>query len=164
MRDRGREGAAAGRTLEPLIALARLRRRERGEVDPDGHAIVLARADREHRRGRTYCGKAHYGFVHRADLLDAQGTVGDALAAEHQQVVEHAQHATVADGEHLFRIAGAVAAEQEGKGVLVEQRAAARLHEARGMAAINQPEQCEQPAPGAAAFVDRVGVERVVVA
>lgn len=164
LRDRGGEGAAPGRRLQQLLAVAGFRRGQRDQIDPYRHAVVLARADRQHRSGGAQGGEAHHGFVHRPQLLDAERAIGDPFSAQHQQPVEHAQHAAIADRQHGFGIVGTVAPEQEGERRLAEQLAAARLHEARGVPAIDQPEQRHPLSPAPPPFVHCVGVERGVVA
>ena len=60
------------------------------------------------------------------------------------------------------RLVALVAALEERKDVRIEQLAAAPRHPV-AVAVVDQPEQGEQPAPGAAPLVHRVGVERLVV-
>ena len=52
---------------------------------------------------------------------------------------------------------------EERETVGIEQLAAARLDECAAVALVDQPEQREQPAPGAAPLVHRVGIERGVL-
>ena len=41
--------------------------------------------------------KAHHRLVDRANLLDIQGAIGQALAIEHQQAIEHAPDHAIGD-------------------------------------------------------------------
>ncbi len=113
--------------------------------------------------------EAHDGLVDRADLLDVERAVGQALARRRRslqchQAFEDAQDAAVGDRQHARRVGRLGAAFEERELLGIEQLAAARLHEV-GLDGrlMDQPEQREQPAPGAAPLVHGVGIERGVL-
>ncbi len=110
--------------------------------------------------------KAHDRLVDGAYLLDLEGSVGDPLAVQDEQVLEHPVEHAVGDprrGESLAHhpqhpVGPAL---QEGVGVRVEELAAAlgQLHLPVRAAVVNQAEEGEEAGPGAVALVHRVGVE-----
>ena len=126
--------------------------------------------------GRDLQAKAHDGLVHRADLLDVEGAVGDALTVEDEQLLQHPVDAAVGDQRRpdtLDSLPGAragVAAFEERVSVGVEECAAA-LGQVDGAAGavggrtvVNEAEEHEELRPGAEALVHSVRVEGGVFA
>ena len=157
---------ALGFVLQVLGALRPgLQRRQRLEVGVDGRAVVLAGADGEDAAGGGLDGEAHHRLVDRADLLDVEGAVGEPLAdlgrrvLDGHQVLQDPQEAAVGDGQHARGVVGGAAAFEEGERVGVEELAAPRADEARGVAGVDQVEERQEPAPAALALLHRVGVE-----
>ena len=123
-------------------------------------ARPAARLDRE----------AHHGLVDRADLLDVERAVGQALArrrpctCERHQPFEDAQDAAVGDRQHARRI-GSARRGLRGTGTDPGSNSLpprAWTKPAR-MALVDQAEQREQLAPAAAPLVHGVGIERGVL-
>ena len=110
-------------------------------------------------------GEAHHRLVDRADLLDVERAVGEPLAdlgrrvLDGHQVLQDPQEAAVGDGQHARGVVGGAAAFEEGERVGVEELAAPRADEARGVAGVDQAEERQEPAPAALALLHRVGVE-----
>ena len=86
---------AVGLLLEELRPLCPFLRRQRREIDEDRRAVVLAGADRERRARPRLDREAHHRLIDAADLLDVERAVGQPLAVEAEQQVEHAQNAAV---------------------------------------------------------------------
>ena len=140
------------------------------EVDGGRRAVLLLRLDGHRAAAGGLEPEAHHGLVDRADLLDVEGAVGDALAVEHQQLVERAVDGAVRDEGRLDPLvdlarAGAAAFE-EPEAVRVEQRAVApgQVQPVGVGPVVEQPEQHQELRPGAVALVHGVRVERGVLA
>jgi hypothetical protein len=115
--------------------------------------------------------EAHHRLVHRPDLLHVERPVGDALAIEHEQPVEHAVDRSVRHEGRLDPLAmlprrhfGAALEERETVGV--EQNPVALRHpDLRRLGpVVHHPEEREQLCPSAVALVHRVRVVGGVVA
>lgn len=158
-----RELAALGVFLEPLEALLARHGGECREIYEHGRAVPLARLDRERGSGGGLGGEAHDRLVHRPDLLHVECAVGQALAAEREHPVEHAQHAAVRHRRHRDGVVGCGLSLQEWEGLGVEQLAAAAAHPAGAVAPVHQTEQGQQLVPSAAALLHGVGVQRLVL-
>ncbi len=133
-------------------------------------ALLLLRPDGHGQPAGGLEPEAHHRLVDRADLLHVEGAVRDALAVEHQQLVECAVDGAVGDERRLDPLvdlarAGAPAFEER-KAVRVEQRAVApRQAQPVGVGAVvEQAEQHQELRPSAVALVHRVGVQRGVLA
>ena len=150
--DIGRELAAVGLLLEEFDAVPALGGGELVEIDEHRRAVVLAGLDGERAPGRGLDREAHHGLVDRADLLDIERAVGQALAVARSVISPSRMRRmqpseTGSDPRRVGRLALAF---EERKGLGIEQLAAARLDQAGAVAAVDQPEQREQPAPAAA--------------
>jgi len=160
---------AVGLVAEPLRAPGRLLLQQRLEVHRRRRAVRLRGPDGGGAACRRLQPEPHHRFVDRADVLDVQGAVGDPLAAQDDQLLQHAVDGAVGDERRLdplVDLAGAAlgAALQEAVAVGVEQGAAARrqAHAAGAGAVVDHAEQRQQLRPGAEALVHRVGVQRGV--
>ena len=141
------------------------------EIDRGRCAVLLLGLDRHRPPGRRLEPEPHHRLVDRADLLDVEGAVGDALAVEQQQLVERAVDGAVGDQRRFDPVVelarpGAAAAFEKREAVGVEQDAVAlgEPQPARRGAVMKEPEQHQELRPGAIALVHRVGVQRRVLA
>ena len=115
--------------------------------------------------------EAHHGLVDRTDLLHVEGTVGDPLAVEHQQLVEHTVDGAVRNQRWLDpfvdlpRAAGGTPFEER-EPVGIEEVAVARrqMQPVRLGAVVEQPEQHQELRPGAVPLVHRVRMEGRILA
>jgi hypothetical protein len=121
-----------------------------GQQDREVDDHVL-RADGDARAVGALQFKAHHRLVDRADLLDVEGAVGEALAVEDQQGLEDAPEHAVGDAGGLAALAGlpgvaAGAALEEGVAVGVEEAAVAggQVEAVVGAAGVDQAEQGQQ--------------------
>ena len=144
---------------------------QRVEIDRGRGAVLLLGLDRHRQPGRRLEPEPHHRLVDRADLLDVEGAVGDALAVEQQQLVERAVDGAVGDQRRFDPIVelarpGAAAGFEKREAVGVEQDAVAlgEPQSAYGGAVMKEPEQHQELRPGAVALVHRVGVQRRVLA
>jgi len=166
-----RRGGDARLVLQPLGPVRRLLGQQRLDVDHRvrrNSALLLGVPLHAQRQALGPLDReAHHGFVDRANLLDVQGPVGQALSLQHQQRVQHPVETAVGDpGDLHTPVAGASAALQEGVLVWIEELpVAGRQPQTRVPAAVvHQPEQGQEPGPGAVALVHRVRVKPVVLA
>src|SRR5690606_17877185 len=113
----------------------------------------------------------HHRLVDRADLLDVERAVRDALAIENEELLERAVDRAVWHErwlEALVKLAAGPgrAALEEREAIRIEQDAMAsgEPHLAPFRAVVNHPEQRQQLRPRAVALVHRVRKERRVLA
>ena len=123
---------AVGPLLQPLGAAARLLVQQRFQIHGGGGAVLLAGLDGDGAAARLFEAEAHHGLVDGTDVLHVQGAVGDALAAEHDELFQHAVDGAVAHPRRLDAFAhppGAAndvaAAFEEAVALRVEQGAVA---------------------------------------
>ena len=159
--DRGGELATVGVLLEPFQPVAA--GEQGGQLHEHRRAVALAGPDRERGARRQGHGEAHHRLIHRADLLHVERPVRQPLAAQHHELIQHAQQAAVADRRDARRVGGCLLAQQEREGRGIEQLAAAPAHPAGAAAAMHEAEQRQQATPGAAPLVHRVRRARLVV-
>ena len=115
-----------------------------------GGALLLGRPDGDGETFGRLQAEAHHRLVDRADVLDVQGPVGDALAVEHDELLQHPVDGAVGDQgrvDAFVDLPGAArsAALQEAIPVGVEEGAVARgePHRARPGAVVDHAEQRE---------------------
>lgn len=108
-------------------------------------------------------GEADHGLIDGADLLDIEGAVGQALAAEDQEFSQDAPNDTIGDGgDAVFRgadiLAGVGAAFEEGEAVGIEEVALAGGHLEIPVlvAAVDEAEEGEQLWPSTEALIHGV--------
>ena len=162
---------AVGQVLDPSGALGGRHREQGVEVDHGRRPRRLAGADRHRASGRLLQAEPHHRLVDRADLLDVEGTVGESLAVEHEQPLEHLEHRAVGDSGRVDPLAGLPGADVR---PALEERVAARVEQdavpgrhprlAGPRPVVDHPEQGEQLRPGAVALVHRVRVMPGVLA
>ena len=153
-------GASGGRLVEQTVQIDR----GRGALllgRPDGHGETFGRLQAE----------AHHRLVDRADVLDVQGPVRDALAVQHDELLQHPVDGAVGDQgrvDAFVDLPGAArsAALQEAIPVGVEEGAVAwrQPHRARPGAVVDHAEQGEELGVPAEALVHGIRVERRVFA
>ena len=145
---------------------------QRVEVDRRRGAVASSGLDGDRRARRPLQAEAHHRLVDRADLLDVEGAVGEPLAVEDEQVVEHAEDVAVGHERRLDPLVRPGARQPRcglrgtgsGRG-----RTGSRARRAVATSpcfgpVVDQPEQRQQLRPGAVALVHRVGVARGVLA
>ena len=88
---------AVGMRLQPAGAPALRLCQQLVEIDGARRAELLCGLDRDRAAGRDLHPEAHDRLVHRADLLDIEGAVGDALAVEDEELLKHPVHGPVRD-------------------------------------------------------------------
>ena len=159
-----------GPVAQPLGALAPRLAEQRIEVDGGRRALLLLRLDRHRAAGRLLDAEPHHRLVDRADLLHVEGAVGDALAVQHQQLVEGPVDGAVGDQRRLdalvalARRAGPAAFEErEPVGVEEHPEAPRQVQPVSVGAVVEQPEQHQQLRPRPVPLVHRVGMERRVL-
>lgn len=160
--------AAASAFAQLLCALLALSGEQLLERDEDRRPVVLAGLDGEHAARSGFDREAHHRLVDRADLLDVERAIGEALALraakpQGHESFEDAQDATVGHGDDTGRIVPVGAPFEVGVLVRIEELAAARPDETRLVPLMDQPEQGDEAAPGSAPLVHSVGVERRVL-
>ena len=161
--------------LKPPRAAGVRLSQQRVEIDRVRRSELLGRLDGDRAAGGGLQAKAHDGLVHGADLLHVERAVGDALAVENEQLLQHAVDDAVGDARRhdaLYRLpdTAAAAALQKSETVRVEQCAAA-LRQVDGapgtMGAspiVDEAKQHQKLRPGAEALVHGVGVEGCILA
>ncbi len=159
-----------GTVRDPLRAAGRGLAGQRLDIDGHRRAAALRGPDGDRAARRRLQPEAHHGLVDRADVLDVEGAVGDALAVEDQQLLQHPVDGAVGHRRRLDAFvdlagAGRGAALQEGVAVGVEEGARARRqgHGSRPGAVVDHAEQDEELRPGAVALVHRVRVQRRIL-
>ena len=162
---------AVGPLPQPLGPASARLGGQRFEVDGGRRTVLLLRLDRHRASAGGFEPETHHRLVDRADLLYIEGAVRDALAVEHQQLVERAVDGAVGHERRLDPFVdlappGPATAFEKREAVGVEQRAVAsgQVQTIRLGAVVEQPEQHEKLRPGAVALVQRVGVQRGVLA
>ena len=119
------------------------------------------------RPARLFEAEAHHGLVDGTDVLHVQGAVGDVLAAEHEELFQHAVDGAVAHPRRRDAFAHApgaandvAAAFEKAVALRVEQGTVAgrQLHGAGVGAVVDHAEQGEQLGVGAVALIHRVRV------
>ena len=138
------------------------------EIDEHRRAVVLAGADRERAPGGRLDREAHHGLVDRADLLDIERAVGEPLArsAAHCSVIKPSRMRRMQPSETGRTRGGSVgSARPSRKGNCSGSNSLPprAWMKSLWMALVDQPEQREQAAPGAAPLVHGVGIERGVL-
>ncbi len=158
-----------GTVLERALALRGGLGEERIEVDSRRRAAAFLRLDRRRAAGRGLEPEAHHGLVDRADLLDIERAVGDALAVKDEELLERAVDRAVGDQRRLDALHDLPRARlgpplQELVPVGIEEDAVAlgKPHAVRLGAVVDHPEENEELRPGAVALVHGVGIERRV--
>ena len=141
------------------------------EIDGARGAELLCGPDGDRAAGRDLHPKAHDRLVHRADLLDVEGAVGDALAVEDEKLLKHPVHRPVRDEgrpdalDNLPDTSIGVPAFEEREPVRVEY-GAATLRQGDGAAGavgaravVNETEQDEELRPRPEALVHGVRMQ-----
>src|SRR5690606_13119126 len=102
---------AAGANLKPLRTVRSGLSKESIKVDSARRALLLLRSDRHGASSRGLETEAHHRLVHRADLLDVESPIRDALAVQDEKFVEHPVYGAVRDKRRhdaSARLAGAL--------------------------------------------------------
>ena len=80
---------AVGAVLNPPGAAGRRFAQQRLDVHRSRRAVFLGGPDRGGAARRGLQSKPHHGLVDGTDMLDVQGAVGDALAVEDEELLQH---------------------------------------------------------------------------
>src|SRR5262249_27365251 len=137
--------------LEMLLTVRSFQRGKLGEIDKDRHLLILAAPQRESRAAYRLDREAHHRLIDAAYLLDIERAVRQPLAIKHQQIFEEAEDAAVRHWRGRNPAAKCVLAEEERIDSGIEQIAATAHDEAATTALVDEPEEDEDPRPGAAA-------------
>ena len=146
------------------------------EIDGARRAELLRRSDGDRAASRDLHPKAHDRLVHRADLLDVEGAVGDALAVEDKELFQHPVHRPIRDEgwpdafDNLPDTRIGVPAFEEREPVWIEDGTVALREGDRPAGAmgtcsvVDEPEQDEELRPRAEALVHGVRMQGGVFA
>ena len=162
--------------LQPLCAVPMRLRQQIVEIDGARRAELLRGLDGDRAAGRDLHPKAHDRLVHRADLLDIEGAVGDALAVEDEELLKHPVHGPVRDEgrpDALDNLPGTrigVPAFKEREPIRIEDGTVALRQGDRATGAmgpcsvVDEPEQDQELRPRAETLVHGVRVQGGVFA
>lgn len=158
----------AGLLAERLVALRLGLGEELREAHEGRRTALLGRPDRHRLGPRAFDHEAHDLLVDRADLLDVEGPIGEPLAVQHEELLEHAVDVAVGHGGQRAG-KGRRPAFEDREALGVEERPApgdeADLVPAAATAptAVHEAEEDEELGPGAEAVLHRFGKARVIL-